>query len=62
MERKPTYAGKADIKDEIDILFWALEKSPKERIEESWRLNCLNHGINIQTRLNKKVFSARKRD
>jgi len=61
MERRPTYAGKIKEKDEQDILFWALKKSPIERLQESWRLNCVNHGISTTSRLNKAIFSARKR-
>lgn len=35
MIRKPTYAGKVSEKDELDILFWATRKSPKERLAEN---------------------------
>lgn len=61
MLRKPTFAGKIQTKDERDILFWAFKKSSEERLKESWRLNCINHGIPIESRLDKEAFSAKKR-
>jgi hypothetical protein len=62
MDRKPTYAGNIREKDERDILFWALEKSPWERLEESWRLHCLNHNIKpAENKLDKTASSASKR-
>jgi len=45
MNRKPTYAGTVEEKDAMGILFWAKEKSAFERLEEAWRLHCINHSI-----------------
>ncbi|MFY0687947.1 MAG: hypothetical protein JXQ90_12325 [Cyclobacteriaceae bacterium] len=61
MIRKPTFAGKAQDKDEIDIIYWS-RKTPYERLCESWRLHLENHGIKHgEDRLNKQVNSAKKR-
>jgi len=63
MIRKPTFAGKVQEKDENDILYWAFQKTPAERLAESWRLHCLNHGLEpSENRLNKMVSSAKKRN
>jgi len=43
--RKPTYAGTVSEKDELDIIYWATQKTPSERLAESWRLNCRNHNV-----------------
>ena len=62
MERRPTYAGKGREKDERDIFYWAFEKTPWERLQESWRLHCLNHNISeSENKLNKSVNKASKR-
>ncbi|WP_425390886.1 hypothetical protein [Ekhidna sp.] len=61
MIRKPTYAGKIGQKDYEDILFWAFEKTPEERLIESWRLHCLNHGISQESLLDKNSAIAKKR-
>lgn len=61
MIRQPTYAGKIKEKDDLDILFWANEKTPFERLAESWRLNCMNHGIPTNTRMIRTFTSAIKR-
>ena len=62
MDRKPTYAGKVKEKDEQDIFYWAFEKTPRERLQESWRLHCLNHNIKpSENRLDKTKSSATKR-
>jgi len=60
MIRKPTYAGNVKEKDELDILFWSKKKA-LERLEESWRLNCINHNIPIDSRMNRNVVTAKKR-
>lgn len=62
MIRKPTYAGTVQEKDDLDILYWATCKSPAERLQESWRLNCLNHNIPLDSRMNRNVGTAKKRD
>lgn len=63
MVRKPTFAGKIDDKDKEDILFWATQKTPGERLAESWRLHCLNHGLSPdEVRLDRTKSSARKHD
>jgi hypothetical protein len=61
MIRQPTYAGNVQEKDELDILHWALNKSISERLSESWRLNCINHGIPLNSSINKTVSTATKR-
>lgn len=62
MERKPTYAGNVKEKDELDILYWASEKTPWERLQESWRLHCINYNIKpSENRLNKQLSKAYKR-
>ena len=60
MIRKATYAGKPEEKDNLDIFYWA-NKSPQERLSESWRLNCINHNLPINIRLDKTHMSAKKR-
>lgn len=61
MIRKPTFAGKIKEKEEAEILFWATEKTGEERLSESWRLHCLNHGISPQSRIDRNVTKAKKR-
>ncbi|QSE99065.1 hypothetical protein [Fulvivirga lutea] len=62
MIRKPTFSGKSANKDEEDILFWAYEKTAIQRLEESWRLNCLNHQLDPNTaRMERRPISASKR-
>lgn len=61
MIRKPTYAGKIQEKDQLDIIFWAHDKSPIERLSESWRLNCMNHNVPIDIRMERTANSAKKR-
>lgn len=61
MIRKPTYAGKIEQKDNEDVLFWAQNKTPEERLIESWRLHCLNHNISPKCLLDKNLASAKKR-
>jgi len=61
VERKPLYAGKIAEKDEQDILFWGLKNSPLDRLQVSWRLNCINHGVDITIRLDKSKSYAYKR-
>lgn len=62
MYRKPTYSGKIKEKDELDILFWAIEKTALERLQESWRMHCINHSIDpVTSRLDKNKSFARKR-
>jgi len=56
MIRKATYAGKVKTKDELDIKFWAEEKTVSERLAESWRLNCFNHNVSVDIRM-KRVFN-----
>jgi hypothetical protein len=62
MIRKPTYAGNVQEKDTLDILHWALNKSIPERLAECWRLNCINYGIPMNTKMNKNISSAHKRN
>ncbi len=62
MERKATYAGKVEEKDALDILYWAKQKSPFERLEESWRLHCLNYNVPFDVSINKKYHKAKKRN
>ncbi|MFY0654067.1 MAG: hypothetical protein JXQ96_18665 [Cyclobacteriaceae bacterium] len=63
MIKIPTFSGKIQEKDNNDIFYWAFEKSPAQRLEESWRLHCANHNIDPQSvRLDKSKSSARKRD
>lgn len=61
MIRKPTYAGKVDAKDEHDILIWARHKTAEERLIESWRLHCINHGISTQKKLDRFASTAKRR-
>lgn len=62
MQRKPTYSGKATEKDELDILYWAFEKTALERLLESWRLHCVNHDIDpFNSKINKNISKAFKR-
>lgn len=61
MVRKPTYAGNVAHKDETDILLWS-SKTPLERLAESWRLNCVNHGIPLNSRLDKTASVASLRN
>ena len=62
MRRIPTYSGKIKKKDELDILYWAFEKTARERLLESWRLHCVNHGIDpYNCKINKKISKAFKR-
>jgi len=58
MVRKLTYAGKVDEKDIKDILFWATEKTASERLNESWRLHCLNHNISFDLNIDKTKNKA----
>lgn len=58
MNRQPTYAGKAEEKDNLDILYWATEKTALERLNESWRLHCLNHNVNYDVKLDKTKHKA----
>ena len=63
MIRKPTFAGKAAQKDQEDIFYWAYQKTPSERLAESWRLHSLNHGLDpSNNRLNKDISKASKRN
>ena len=63
MVRKPTFAGKAETKDEVDLFYWAFEKTALERLVESMRLYCLNHNIDMdQLKFNKTVCKASKRN
>lgn len=62
MNRQPTYAGSVEEKDNLDIMYWAAEKSAHDRLRESWRLHCLNHNISVDTPLNKLICSAKKRN
>ena len=62
MRRIPTYSGKIDKKDEPDILYWAFEKTARERLLESRRLHCVDHGIEpYHCKINKKIAKAFKR-
>jgi len=62
MQRIPTYAGTVSEKDELDILYWAIHKTPWERLQESWRLHCVNNGITpAENKLNKTISKASKR-
>lgn len=62
MERRPTFTGKIKSKDWEDILFWATHKTPRERLEEAWRLHCLNHNVNPkEIKLNKFMQVSRRR-
>lgn len=61
MIREATFAGKVQEKDEDDIFYWAFEKTHEERLEESWRLHCMNHGVSTQHRLDRTKASAKKR-
>jgi len=62
MDRRPTYAGNGMEKDRLDIFYWAFEKTPWQRLQESWRLHCLNHNIKpSENRLDKTKSSASKR-
>lgn len=62
MLRKPTYAGKTTDKDHLDIIYWATQKTPHERLQEAWRLHCINNNIKpADNRLNKNVSKALKR-
>ena len=61
MIRKPTYAGKVKEKDQLDIKFWAEEKTISERLAESWRLNCLNHNVSSNIRMTRVFCKALKR-
>jgi hypothetical protein len=61
MIRKPTFAGKAEVKDRDDIFFWAFEKTAGERLAEAWRLHCINHNIPLDSKLDKSVNKAYKR-
>ena len=62
MVRRPTYAGNLKDKDEQDIFYWATEKTPWERLQESWRLHCINNDIKpSENKLNKHVSKAYKR-
>lgn len=61
MIRKPTYAGIAKEKDELDIKYWAEKKTVSERLAESWRLNCLNHNVSTSIRMERVFNKASKR-
>jgi len=61
MIRKPTYAGKINEKDALDIKFWAEEKTVSERLDESWRLHCLNHNVPTSIRMERVFNKASKR-
>ena len=62
MVREPTFAGNAKDKDKLDILYWALNKTPRQRLEEAWRLHCANYGISpSEIRLDKTKSIAFKR-
>ena len=61
MIRQPSYAGKIVEKDELDVLFWASEKTPFERLAESWRLNCINHNIPVTSKMVRTFVGANKR-
>lgn len=63
MIRKPTFAGKVEEKDSEDIFYWAFQKTAFERLCESWRLNCINHGYQShELRLDKTIAKATKRN
>ncbi len=62
MIRKPTYAGNAKNKDQLDIFYWAFQKTPVERLSESWRLHCLNNNVEYNIKLNKKAAKASLRN
>ena len=62
MERRPTYAGTIEEKDNQDILYWAMEKTPAERLAESWRLHCVNHNVPTDISIDKNHALARKRN
>ena len=62
MVREPTFAGYAKEKDERDILYWAFKKTPRQRIEEAWRLHCANYDIDpSEIRLDRTKSNAFKR-
>ncbi len=61
MDRKPTYSGKIEDKDQKDISYWAFEKTAAERLAESWRLHCMNHNIPTDSRMDKSKNKASKR-
>ncbi len=62
MQRILTYAGTVSEKDELDILHWAMNKTPWERLKESWRLHRVNNGItDAENKLDKTVSKAQKR-
>ncbi|MEN8249400.1 MAG: hypothetical protein ABFS32_10750 [Bacteroidota bacterium] len=62
MVREPTFAGYAKDKDELDILYWAYKKTPRQRLEEAWRLHCANQNIDpFEERLDKTKSRAFKR-
>ena len=62
MVREPTFAGYARDKDKQDILYWALNKTPRQRLEEAWRLHCANHSVSpSEMRLDKTKSKAFKR-
>lgn len=62
MVRRPTYAGAVGDKDNADIFYWATEKTPVDRLSESWRLHCLNHGVEFNIKLDKKKNRASLRN
>ncbi|MCF6352457.1 MAG: hypothetical protein L3J06_05570 [Cyclobacteriaceae bacterium] len=62
MIRKPTYAGLVKNKDVQDILFWALEKTPSQRLSESWRLHCINNNMPFDAKIDKTVVKASLRN
>ena len=62
MKRTPTYAGKARKKDELDILYWATQRTAVERLVESWRLHCANHNVDpVTVKIDKTAAKASKR-
>jgi len=62
MVRKPTFAGKANKKDELDILYWANEKTASDRLQEAWRLHCMNMNVPTNIRMDKKANKAQLRN
>ena len=62
MIRKPTYVGTVNEKDQLDIFYWAFEKTAAQRLSESWRLHCINNNIPFDAKIDKTVVKASLRN